>query len=40
MLAREYADAAKIDKPVILSHHMLMGLGGQVYNDLCYEFLK
>jgi len=26
MLAREYADAAKIRKPVILSHHMISGL--------------
>lgn len=28
MLAREYAEHAKLKKPVILSHHMLMGLKG------------
>jgi len=30
MLAREYADDAKLDhKPVIISHHMLAGLTGE-----------
>ena len=35
MLAREYCDAAKIKfKPVILSHHMLMGLKEGMYLSL------